>query len=338
MYNVRIIYNIFSIMNNNFKITFLTSILFLSTLLSACGGGSSEQDNTPTIEPQVTPTQNKTVQFFVAAHPDDIQLFMAKNAQFYVQHQNKNVFILTTAGDGGEAIHLPHYSAMKKTYWEARLLAHEKSVNHWNHDKNRIISTEIKINQHTFQRKQLGENIVFYNFLLPDGNMTGNGFPTTQFQSLEKLYRGKIKTISSIDQQNTYTQQDLIQTLSDIVQLEAGKKEITFNIAEDNLYINQQDHSDHIMTSLLVQHVSQGLDNCMLTNKFTEYVNRVKPVNMSNSEYQQHRKLWDVLTSVLVEYQYVNPHARDPHLVWLGKQYISSKSVVNCKHIDEKLR
>ena len=306
--------------------------------LVACGGGSSsEHDNPPPLKPQVAPKANKTVQFFIAAHPDDIQLFMAKNAQFYVQHNSKNVFILTTAGDGGEALSFPNSSPMKKTFWEARFVAHEKSIHYWNNYKNNIVETQVKINQHTLQRKQFGDNVVFYNFLLPDGNMNGNGFSTTQFQSLEKLYQGKIHKITSVDGKNAYNKQELVNTLSAIVQFEAGKKEITFNIAEDNSYINPKDHSDHIVTSLLVQDVAQNLSNCMLTNKYTEYVNRAKPINMSTFEYQQHQKLWNVLTSVLVEYGYVNPHAKDQHLVWLGKQYISSNSVVNCKNVEEKL-
>lgn len=306
--------------------------------LVACGGGSSsEQDNPPPLKPQVAPKANKTVQFFIAAHPDDIQLFMAKNAQFYVQHNSKNVFILTTAGDGGEALSFPNSSPMKKTFWEARFVAHEKSIHYWNNYKNNIVETQVKINQHTLQRKQFGDNVVFYNFLLPDGNMNGNGFSTTQFQSLEKLYQGKIHKITSVDGKNAYNKQELINTLSAIVQFEAGKKEITFNIAEDNSYINPKDHSDHIVTSLLVQDVAQNLSNCMLTNKYTEYVNRAKPINMSTFEYQQHQKLWNVLTSVLVEYGYVNPHAKDQHLVWLGKQYISSNSVANCNNVEEKL-
>ncbi|RFC82354.1 PIG-L family deacetylase [Acinetobacter sichuanensis] len=319
-------------MKRIFKLIVVSSFI----ALSACGGGSSDNP-APQIKPQVSPQKNQSVQFFIAAHPDDIQLFMAKNAQFYIQHKNKNVFILTTAGDGGHEINLSRYSPFSKTFWATRLLAYEKSIHYWNNNQNNIQEKTLEFNQHLLPRRQFGENIVMYNFLLPDGNMQGNGFPTTNFQSLEKLYHGNIKMISSIDQKNKYTKQDFIETLAQIIKYEAGEKEISFNIAEDNLYINQKDHSDHIMTSLLVQDVSQKLNNCMLTNKYTEYVNRAKPINMSSSEYDQHQKMWNVLNSVLVEYKYVNPYARDPHLVWLGKQYISSNTVVNCKNVQEKL-
>lgn len=320
-------------MKNIFKCVALCG----SMMLSACGGGSSNHDSTPALQPQVPPQKNNDVQFFIAAHPDDIQLFMAKNAQFYIQHENKNVFILTTAGDGGNEISLSRHSPFTKTFWATRLLAYEKSIHYWNHYKNNLEEQHIEFNQHILPRRQFGENIVMYNFLLPDGNMQGNGFSTTKFQSLEKLYQGKIKTISSIDQKNHYTKQDFIETLLQIVRYEAGEKDMSFNIAEDNLYINQHDHSDHIITSLLVQEVGQKLNNCMLTNKYTEYVNRAKPINMSPLEYSQHQKMWDVLNSVLVDYKYVNPQAHDPHLVWLGKQYISSNTVVNCKNVEEKL-
>jgi hypothetical protein len=48
---------------------------------------------------------------------------------------------------------------------------------------------------------------------LPDGNMKGDGFKNTGNNSLEKLNNGKIKRISSIDKQSSYTKDELITDL-----------------------------------------------------------------------------------------------------------------------------
>lgn len=77
---------------------------------------------------------------------------------------------------------------------------------------------------------------------LPDGNVnTGRGYEATGYQSLQRLWEGEIATISSLDSVNTYTKQELVQTLA-VLMMEFEAEHIQTQDAS-NLY--GWDHPDH---------------------------------------------------------------------------------------------
>ena len=52
---------------------------------------------------------------------------------------------------------------------------------------------------------------------LPDGNLDGSGFPSTNSESLQKLWTGIISTIHAVDGSSSYSKQDLTSTLTALI-------------------------------------------------------------------------------------------------------------------------
>src|SRR5204862_4118028 len=70
-----------------------------------------------------------------------------------------------------------------------------------------------QLNGHPIYRTT-DRNTVAYFLRLPDGNLTGAGFPNTGHQSLTRLAAGEIATLSAIDGSTTYRGwADLVATL-----------------------------------------------------------------------------------------------------------------------------
>jgi LmbE family N-acetylglucosaminyl deacetylase len=77
---------------------------------------------------------------------------------------------------------------------------------------------------------------------LPDGNLVGQGFAATRYESLDHLSSSVLKRIHSVDNQSVYTSAQLIQaltTLLGIYQPSAVRLQSSHN---DSVY---PDHSDH---------------------------------------------------------------------------------------------
>jgi len=208
-------------------------------------------------------TQFNKISFFIVAHADDWQLFMHPFPCNDLRlAECKVVFIITTAGDGG----------MDKKFWKAREEGSNSSVRF-------SLASHSECNEKRGTRKFNGHNISYWSannsisyFLrLPDGNLDSNGFTLGQYQSLSKLHKGRIKSITTIDHSTTYHGwDDLVETMETIIESEAG------NISNKRVhYINPDrkknvnDHPDHIATGLVLQDMS--LIECFHQSLFVGY-------------------------------------------------------------------
>jgi len=171
-----------------------------------------------------TPTKAQTGQtpvFYVAAHPDDIQLFIGNQAAADASSTSvRTVWIIVTAGDAGR----------DTNWWQAReagaLASMEQAVGfvpgafpsgcYHTTDKPTI-------NGHTMVRHKLIDGSartrsVMYLLRLPDGNVDGSGFASTSYESLLKLMNSTISTIHTVDGIATYSGiSDVMYTLDAIM-------------------------------------------------------------------------------------------------------------------------
>jgi hypothetical protein len=79
---------------------------------------------------------------------------------------------------------------------------------------------------------------------LPDGNLDGQGFNGTNYESLSKLQSGSISKIHSVDGHSSYTSDQLINALSELInvyQPDEIRTQATHNLSEQ-----YADHSDHL--------------------------------------------------------------------------------------------
>ncbi|KAL4863821.1 hypothetical protein BDV12DRAFT_201755 [Aspergillus spectabilis] len=174
------------------------------------------------------------------AHEDDDLLFMNPDILDRIASGDSVRTIFLTAGDAG----------LGPDYWKSRqagsLAAYAEMAgvaNNWDESDLGIPGKDIPL-------YTLGESrqISLAYLHLPDGSGDGNGFASTGYQSMEKLWKNSIGQIGTVDGSGTtYTRDELINTLSQIVN-DYQPNEVN---AQD--YINDfgtGDHSDHTSGAL----------------------------------------------------------------------------------------
>ncbi len=191
------------------------------------------------------------VSFYFAAHEDDWQLFMNPSAfEDVISGAAKTVFVHLTAGDAGLGIGLggrkhPFYLARENGAEAAiRFMANADSA------PAERLAAPMMFNGHLIYRVSY-RNTVGYFLRVPDGHWSGDGYYVTGFESLKRLASGENNVLHAVDGSATYHGwDDLVATLRAIVAYERGSAAlIQVNVAETNMRINPQDHSDHLMTA-----------------------------------------------------------------------------------------
>ncbi|HLX79985.1 MAG TPA: PIG-L family deacetylase [Burkholderiales bacterium] len=263
--------------------------------------------------------------FFIAAHPDDIELFMARNAWSDIKRKHvKTVFVVLTAGDAGQG---KTSDGVREPYYRAREIGHQRAVRYWASlsDAESVVPREevVTISGQVLQRQSIGEDIALYNVRLPDGNGQGTGYPATGQQSLTLLRSGGIPAIRSIDSKLLLSYDELKALMQGIVAHEArGSRKIWIHIIDEDGGSNPSDHADHTATSEMVRDaLSEYPYTCASFARYTSYANARKPQNYSLKDSVTHVATMDVLNSGLID----GGHAKTSHDPWLKKQYFRSR-------------
>ena len=156
---------------------------------------------------------------------------------------------------------------------------------------------------------------------LPDGHPRGVGFSGTGNQSLQRFAAGEIPSLAAIDGSTRYDGwADLVTTLRAIVDYErVHSTSIKLNVAEQNLAINPNDHSDHLMTAKLALEGGQGLA-CARRLYYVDYASSHMPANLDPHQRDMESSVLAVTAAGILE--------RDHASIWtnyfqsyLGRNY-----------------
>ena len=239
-------------------------------LAVACGG------------PALAAGKPDKVSFYFAAHEDDWQLFMNPSAfQDVLDGASKTVFVHVTAGDAGLGTgqgnrKQPYYLARENGAREAiRFMAdtdHEPSVRN---------ESRVTLNTHRVFRIAY-RNTVSYFLRVPDGNIKGEGFEDTGFQSLLRLHKGAMTTMTAVDGSTVYRGwDDLVRTVRAIVDAERGGASLVqINVAETDQSINPDDHADHLMTAQAALDAVKDM-SCVRRVSYVDYASAKLPENLN---------------------------------------------------------
>ena len=175
------------------------------------------------------------VVFYVCAHTDDALLFRGEGLFTDLHTADvKTVQILLTADDAGRT----------DGWWEAHEAACIESMA-GTLTPGTPESGQVTVNGHPIQR-HTGPTWALYALRLPDGNVDGNGFPSTGHRTLGKLQRGEIPSLAAIDGSTTYDSwDDLVTTVRGIVAAKRGSMRPWVNTADHDRDLNPGDHPDH---------------------------------------------------------------------------------------------
>ena len=222
------------------------------------------------------------VSFYFAAHEDDWQLFMNPSAfQDVLDGAAKTVFVHVTAGDAGLGT---GDGGRKRPYYLAREKGAEDAIRFMadtDHEPVTGAETRVMLNGHRVFRIAY-RNTVSYFLRVPDGNIEGQGFEDTGFQSLKRLHDGAIAKMTAVDGSTVYRGwADLTRTVRAIVDAERGPASLVqINIAETDPAINPGDHADHLMTAQAALDAVKDLA-CVRRVSYVDYASAKLPENLN---------------------------------------------------------
>ena len=196
----------------------------------------------------------------IVAHEDDDILFMNPNLQAEIAAGMCVRTVYLTAGDDGQKI---DYWRLREQGPEAAYAVMASAANTW--QPSILTAGGASLSMQTLASNSR-ISLVFMR--LPDGNLNGQGFASTNYESLQKLYSGNIASISAVDGGNTFTLQQLVGALHDII---AATKPTIINTQAFSPALAGGDHSDHQMTGTLAVEASRDYKLPLRINRFLGY-------------------------------------------------------------------
>lgn len=251
------------------------------------------------------PSRPDKVSFYFAAHEDDWQLFMNPSAfEDVVGGAAKTVFVHLTAGDAGLGI---GYNGRKHPFYLARENGAEQAVRFMadadNHPSEKNVS-HMAFNGHAIYRVAY-RNTVSYFLRVPDGHWSGEGYYDTGFQSLQRLNNGSNGVLRAVDGSATYRGwDDLTKTLRALMDFERGSAtQVQVNVAETDVRINPQDHSDHIMTAKAALDAVKDLA-CVRRVSYVDYASAKLPENLNSQQRDMESSVFAVTLAGILAFDH----------------------------------
>lgn len=196
---------------------------------------SQSADGKKQSNPQRSDDSCRTRQVNIVAHEDDDLLFINPDISHALQAAKCVTTIYLTAGDDGRDL----------AYVETRELGVEQAYNTmlnssqtWNQD--RVTLDNGKSVYIVTGAEHPNVQLVFVR--LPDGNLEGDGFPTTGYVSLSRLLNGDVTSMTTLDAAETYTKDEIVATLQELLK---RYPPAVINTLAKYSSAKTSDHSDH---------------------------------------------------------------------------------------------
>ncbi|KAL2847752.1 hypothetical protein BJY01DRAFT_246654 [Aspergillus pseudoustus] len=178
----------------------------------------------------------------IIAHQDDDLLFLNPSLQHSIQAGDEIQTVYLTAGDSG----------LGPDYWTSRQAGALAAYAYMAGVENAWDEEDYGIKGKTIPKYTLREDDrISLAFLhIPDGNGDGSGFAATGNESLEKLWKGAIPVVRTVDDSGTtYTRDELIASLARVIDTYAPDAISSLDYIHE---FGSGDHSDHTAGGLFV--------------------------------------------------------------------------------------
>ncbi len=245
--------------------------------------------------PPPPPTPN-VWDVYVHAHQDDWQLWESPDSYAHYQAGDHLLFIYTTAGDAGQDI----------SRWGAREQGAEASVRYIvgagaaeGSGSVNFCYTALQQVCHSIWTWTYGNTVSVF-MRVPDGGNHGGGFPSTNYQTMEKLRDGTILSMTAVDGSTTYqTWTDFYSTINAIIAAYTPSDSTTrvnapdFDRTRQTGHFNGcdpcEDHADHLATADAVWNATLGMGAPWTRVLYIDYMiawgDSRYPVNLDNASY-----------------------------------------------------
>ena len=226
---------------------------------------------------------------FVHAHNDDWQLFESPDAYHAYQSGDHVMWIYMTAGDAGQS----------DFYWHAREEASKASTRE-------VVGAGLGESTTTVTACYGGSSSVCHDLTawsygttisifmrLPDGGIQGGGFPSHNYETMEKLRDRQIASLGAVDGSTRYESwADLYQTLAAAINAYAPYAATTSINAPDfdrdrqtthvDICPDCPDHADHLAVADAVYAITIGPDAPWGRAFYIDY-----PIDWADSRYPE---------------------------------------------------
>lgn len=185
----------------------------------------------------------------IVAHTDDELLFQNPDIATTIAAGGAHTTVFLTAGDAGHGLGY----VMNREAGAKAAYSYMAGHSEW-------VDTAIAFTDgaHVFpvhmSYLQARPEIRLYFLRLPDGGFQGGGFEANDFQSLEKLWEGQIRTITPLDHTQSYTADQLSGLLLGLMEFH---RPATLLLQDPNSVFAAADHSDHYHGALFAYAAQQ---------------------------------------------------------------------------------
>jgi LmbE family N-acetylglucosaminyl deacetylase len=289
--------------------------LGVGALVSACTSSGSVEGAAEDLA-----SGKGTRSLIVVAHADDNLLFMGPAENKLIDRGGAVQLVYLTTGDAG----------LGANYWTKREDGARAALAYMTGARNvwRGKPLEVKGRSLTVHALVDAPKVTVIFLRLPDGAVNGRGYLDTGYESLRKLWTREIPFITSAGG-DTYTTDELTQTLSDIARLYRPTTILTQDLVGS---YEDGDHSDHITTGYLMAKAASGglFTSCTILG-YEGYPVHERPPNVSGFLLREKENAF------LVYSQY-DPHGcyplrecfapglfADTYGSWLKREYLVAK-------------
>ncbi len=209
----------------------------------------------------------------IVAHEDDDLLFLSPDLLHAIQAGRNVRTVFLTAGDAGS----------DAAYWRGRESGMQAAYAQMCGVADAWTQTDAGIAGHPIPVFTLaGHPSVSLAFMrLPDGGFDGSGAPSTNHESLQKLWTGSIPTIHAIDGSSNYSKEALESTLISLI---SSFQPDQINTQDYVGTYGDGDHSDHHTVAYLVQAAVQQYTTPHSFTGYEAYSTSSRPANVSGTD------------------------------------------------------
>jgi LmbE family N-acetylglucosaminyl deacetylase len=206
----------------------------------------------------------------IVAHEDDDLLFLSPDLLHAIQAGRNVRTIFLTAGDSGTGA----------DHWQSRESGVQAAYAQMCGVANSWIQADAGIAEHPIPVFMLsGHPSVSVAFMrLPDGNIDGSGFASTNHKSLQHLWVGSISTIDAVDGSSSYSKATLISTLTGLM---SSFQPDQINTQDFVGTYGDGDHSDHHSVAYLVQAAVQQYTTPYILTGYEGYTTSFRLANIT---------------------------------------------------------
>ncbi|WP_229230902.1 PIG-L family deacetylase [Sinomonas cyclohexanicum] len=247
----------------------------------------------------------------VVAHTDDDLLFLSPDILHVVQANQPLLLVYTTAGEAGEG----------SDYWQSLEEGIRSTYAQIAGTDNSWSDLPNGVPGRSFSRQGLDGTGIEVAFLhIPDGRTDGTGTATYGYDSIIKLWDGRIDTVGLVDGSDYYGRDDLISLLTALMVDFAPTQILTQTWP--GAYTDTGDHSDHWATANFAREASHAYAAGQSLTGYYAYIIGDWDENVSGDDL-------DAKTAAFTNFAGYDhnigvPYAQDTYGLWLKRQYISA--------------